>query len=111
MDVAMDEGRDVIIAYEQNGKPLDPDHGYPVRMILPGHIGGRMVKWLTKIDVTPKESFNYYHFNDNRVLPSHVNAEMAKAEGINHSLRPHFVKQIRTLYQRFVILYKRFLCR
>ncbi|CAM6126156.1 unnamed protein product [Calypogeia fissa] len=81
IDVALDEGRDVLIAFEQNGKPLDPDHGYPVRMILPGHIGGRMVKWLTKIDVTPSESFNYYHFNDNRVLPSHVNAEMAKAEG------------------------------
>ena len=25
---------------------LTPDHGFPVRLIIPGHIGGRMVKWL-----------------------------------------------------------------
>lgn len=27
-----------------NGLPLEPDHGFPVRMIIPGQIGGRMVK-------------------------------------------------------------------
>ena len=25
---------------------LTPDHGFPCRLIIPGHIGGRMVKWL-----------------------------------------------------------------
>lgn len=35
------------VAYKQNGRWLTPDHGFPVRMIIPGHIGGRMVKWLT----------------------------------------------------------------
>ena len=25
---------------------LTPDHGFPVRLIIPGHIGGRMIKWL-----------------------------------------------------------------
>lgn len=34
------------VAYKQNGRWLEPDHGFPVRMIIPGHIGGRMVKWL-----------------------------------------------------------------
>ncbi|KAJ1484527.1 NAD(P)H-nitrate reductase [Baffinella frigidus] len=71
-DHAMDPLRDVIIAYEQNGERLMPDHGYPVRMIIPGWIGGRMVKWLTKIMVTEKESDNYYHFFDNRILPPQV---------------------------------------
>ncbi|KAE8652089.1 hypothetical protein Csa_018786 [Cucumis sativus] len=41
---------------------------------------GRMVKWLKRIIVTTKESENYYHFKDNRVLPSHVDAELANAE-------------------------------
>jgi DMSO/TMAO reductase YedYZ molybdopterin-dependent catalytic subunit len=50
-------------------------------LIIPGYIGGRMVKWLNKIVVTSQESGNYYHFHDNRVLPSHVDAETAKAEG------------------------------
>ncbi|KAL4196339.1 hypothetical protein AMTRI_Chr04g182700 [Amborella trichopoda] len=80
-ELAMDPVRDIILAYKQNGAPLGPDHGYPVRMIIPGFIGGRMVKWLRRIVVTEKESENHYHYKDNRVLPSHVDAELANAEG------------------------------
>lgn len=80
-EIAMDPARDIILAYMQNGERLSPDHGFPVRMIIPGFIGGRMVKWLKRIIVTPQESDNYYHFKDNRVLPSHVDAELANAEG------------------------------
>nr|GLL44044.1 nitrate reductase [NADH]-like isoform X2 [Ipomoea trifida] len=79
-EVAMDPSRDIILAYMQNGEKLTPDHGFPVRMIIPGFIGGRMVKWLKRIIVTTKESENYYHFKDNRVLPSHVDAELANSE-------------------------------
>ncbi|CDP19741.1 unnamed protein product [Coffea canephora] len=78
--VAMDASRDIILAYMQNGELLTPDHGFPVRMIIPGFIGGRMVKWLSRIIVTTQESDSYYHFKDNRVLPSHVDAELANSE-------------------------------
>ena len=78
---AMDPACDVMLAYEQNGEKLMPDHGYPLRLVIPGFIGGRMIKWLTEISVTEKESDNYFHFNDNRVLPEHVTAEIATAEG------------------------------
>ncbi|KAL2643155.1 hypothetical protein R1flu_010742 [Riccia fluitans] len=81
IEKAMDEAQDIILTYEQNGRHLLPDHGYPVRIIIPGYVGGRMVKWLTSITVSSQESQNHYHFNDNRVLPSHVDAEKAKAEG------------------------------
>jgi len=81
IDLAMDPLSDVIIAYEQNGKRLMPDHGYPLRLIIPGWIGGRMVKWLTEITVTEKESDNYYHFFDNRILPPQVDKERADKEG------------------------------
>lgn len=80
-EIAMDPARDIIIAYMQNGELLAPDHGFPVRMIIPGFIGGRMVKWLKRIIVTTEESQNYYHYRDNRVLPTHVDAELANAEG------------------------------
>lgn len=80
IEFAMDPSRDIILAYMQNGEPLAPDHGFPVRMIIPGFIGGRMVKWLKRIIVTSVESDNYYHYKDNRVLPSHVDAELANAE-------------------------------
>ncbi|GLT50200.1 hypothetical protein SLA2020_237050 [Shorea laevis] len=79
-EFAMDPSRDIILAYMQNGELLTPDHGFPVRMIIPGFIGGRMVKWLKRIIVTTQESDNYYHYKDNRVLPSHVDAELANAE-------------------------------
>ncbi|RRT65770.1 hypothetical protein B296_00036489 [Ensete ventricosum] len=80
-EVAMDPSRDVMLAYMQNGEMLTPDHGFPVRVIIPGFIGGRMVKWLKRIIVTPQESDSYYHYKDNRVLPSHVDAELANVEG------------------------------
>ncbi|KAK9713817.1 hypothetical protein RND81_06G053000 [Saponaria officinalis] len=79
-EYAMDPARDIILAYMQNGEKLSPDHGFPVRMIIPGFIGGRMVKWLKRIIVTPVESQSYYHYKDNRVFPSHVDAELANAE-------------------------------
>jgi len=81
METALDPTSDVILAFEQNGKRLQPDHGYPCRVIIPGYIGGRMIKFLCKVLVTDAESKNFYHFNDNRVLPVGVDAEMATAEG------------------------------
>ncbi|PPE02414.1 hypothetical protein GOBAR_DD00545 [Gossypium barbadense] len=79
-EFAMDPARDIILAYMQNGELLTPDHGFPVRIIIPGFIGGRMVKWLKRIIVTTKESDNFYHYRDNKVLPSHVDSELANAE-------------------------------
>ena len=51
------------------------------RMIIPGYIGGRMVKFLEEITVTAEESDNFYHFYDNRLIPPHVDEALAKAEG------------------------------
>ncbi|CAH1766136.1 10827_t:CDS:2 [Entrophospora sp. SA101] len=73
--------KDVLLAYQMNGEILSPDHGYPLRVIIPDVIGGRMVKWLNRITIINKESNNYYHYNDNRVLPPNVDAERATKEG------------------------------
>jgi nitrate reductase (NAD(P)H) len=81
-EVALDRTRDIILAYMQNGDVLSPDHGFPVRVIVPGFTAGRMVKWLKRIIVTTKESDSHYHYHDNRLLPSHVDAELANTEGI-----------------------------
>ena len=79
---ALNPANDVLVAYKQNGRWLAPDHGFPVRLILPGHIGGRTVKWLEKVEVADSESDNWYHFHDNRVLPPHVRSpEEAEAGG------------------------------
>ena len=40
---------DVLLAYEMNGQPLPPQHGYPVRLVVPDWYGMCSVKWLTRI--------------------------------------------------------------
>ena len=40
---ALDEGGDVLLAYAMNGEPIPRDHGYPVRVVVPGHVGARSV--------------------------------------------------------------------
>jgi len=80
-EYAVNPAHDVLLAYKMNGRWLTPDHGFPVRIIIPGFIGGRMVKWLSEITVTEKESDNHYHFMDNRVLPPHVDEALATKEG------------------------------
>jgi DMSO/TMAO reductase YedYZ molybdopterin-dependent catalytic subunit len=40
---------DVLLAYEVNGQPLPPQHGYPVRLLVPDWYGMCSVKWLRRI--------------------------------------------------------------
>jgi DMSO/TMAO reductase YedYZ molybdopterin-dependent catalytic subunit len=42
---------DVLLAYEMNGAPLPPQHGFPLRLVVPGWYGMAHVKWLTGITV------------------------------------------------------------
>jgi DMSO/TMAO reductase YedYZ molybdopterin-dependent catalytic subunit len=45
---------DVILAYEMNGETLPPDHGFPVRLVVPGWIGIASVKWVGSIEVSTR---------------------------------------------------------
>ncbi|KAK2801962.1 hypothetical protein FQN50_007518 [Emmonsiellopsis sp. PD_5] len=73
----MDPNRGIMLAHKMNGEPLRPDHGRPLRAVVPGQIGGRSVKWLKKLIITDVPSDNWYHIYDNRVLPTMVSPEMA----------------------------------
>lgn len=48
LEKAMD---DAMVAYGQNGEPLRPEQGFPIRMLLPGCTGGTNTKWLRRIKV------------------------------------------------------------
>ncbi|KAJ6013567.1 hypothetical protein N7540_008158 [Penicillium herquei] len=74
---AMDFNRGIMLAHKMNGEDLRPDHGRPLRAVVPGQIGGRSVKWIKKLIVTDAPSDNWYHIYDNRVLPTMVTPEMA----------------------------------
>ncbi|KAF1992543.1 hypothetical protein K402DRAFT_416194 [Aulographum hederae CBS 113979] len=77
---AMDPNRGVMLAHGMNGEMLRPDHGKPLRAVIPGQIGGRSVKWLKKLIITDAPSDNWYHIWDNRVLPTMVSPEQAANE-------------------------------
>ena len=64
-----------MLAHKMNGEMLRPDHGKPLRAVIPGQIGGRSVKWLRKLVVTRAPSDNWYHIYDNRVLPTMISPE------------------------------------
>jgi nitrate reductase (NAD(P)H) len=72
---AMDPNRGIMVSYKMNGEILHPDHGKPLRIVIPGQIGGRSVKWLKRIVVTAQPSDNWYHIYDNRVLPTMVSPD------------------------------------
>lgn len=77
---AMDPNRGIMLAHKMNGEMLRPDHGKPLRVVVPGQIGGRSVKWLKKLVVTAAPSDNWYHIYDNRVLPTMVSPEQSANE-------------------------------
>lgn len=55
VEKAMDPMGDCLLAFSMNGVDLPKDHGYPLRVIVPGTVGARNVKWLTKIVASEEE--------------------------------------------------------
>ena len=57
--LALTDTADAVLAYEMNDVPLPPQHGYPLRLVVPGWYGMTNVKWLQSIEVVdrPFEGF------------------------------------------------------
>ncbi|RCH97922.1 hypothetical protein CU097_004464 [Rhizopus azygosporus] len=72
---ALDEFGDVLLAYEMNYKPLTRDHGYPIRVVVPGYIGARSVKFLKSIVIQDQESSSFFQQRDYKILPESINTE------------------------------------
>ncbi len=51
---------EAVLAYELNGKPLTPEHGYPLRVLLPGVYGQKQPKWVTHIEVADHSEKGYW---------------------------------------------------
>ena len=55
MPVAKAMHPDTILAVTMNGAPLPPDHGFPVRAVVPGWVGSSSVKWVGRIEVATEK--------------------------------------------------------
>jgi DMSO/TMAO reductase YedYZ molybdopterin-dependent catalytic subunit len=58
--IPLAKANDVVLAYKMNDVDLPPEHGFPVRAIVPGWFAVASIKWLTRIVVTDR-SFNGYY--------------------------------------------------
>src|SRR5690606_34272343 len=56
LEILLEEDRDCLLAVGMNGEPLPPEHGFPVRMVVPGLFGYvSATKWVTELHVTTFE--------------------------------------------------------
>ena len=60
---------EVLLAWAMNGEPLPPVHGAPLRVVVPGYIGARSVKWLERIEVRATPWQGYFQHVVYRLLP------------------------------------------
>lgn len=73
---------EVLLAWEMNGEPLSAVHGAPVRVVVPGYIGARSVKWVERVTVQREPSDNYFQATVYRLLP----VDGTAAPGVGMSL-------------------------
>jgi sulfite oxidase len=70
---------DVVLAFEMNREPLSQIHGAPLRVVVPGAIGARSVKWLARVTLADRESGNHfqarsYRLGDDAIRSSPLNS-------------------------------------
>jgi sulfane dehydrogenase subunit SoxC len=56
---------DTLVAYAQNGEPVRPQQGYPLRLVVPGWEAIRAVKWLTRINVVDRPYMAWHESGNN----------------------------------------------
>jgi len=71
---------ETLLAWEMNGEPLPAVHGFPLRAVVPGTVGARSVKWLSRITVGREPSRNHFQARSYRLFPPEVRAEEADWE-------------------------------
>jgi len=64
IEKALDPRGDVILALQMNGETLPADHGFPVRLVAPGVVGARNVKWVGALTLSKEESYSHWQRKD-----------------------------------------------
>lgn len=71
-----------MLATRMNGRVLLPEHGFPLRTVVPGFIGARSVKWLGRITLSDRPSPNYFVARSYKVIAEDTPAALAAATPI-----------------------------
>ncbi|WP_428490489.1 molybdopterin-dependent oxidoreductase [Rhodopila sp.] len=80
---------DVVLAFAMNDEALAPEHGFPLRVVVPGFAGVRSPKWLAAITVQDAASDNAMQQTDYKMLPPKVTRDTVDwAEGITINEMP-----------------------
>lgn len=69
---------EVLLAWEMNGEPLPPVHGAPVRVVVPGYIGARSVKWVQRVTASDGPSQSFFQTSTYRLLPPDVDVSATR---------------------------------
>jgi sulfite oxidase len=72
---------EVLLVWRMNDAPLAPVHGAPVRVVVPGYIGARSVKWVQRVTVQPEPSASYFQAVAYRLLPPDADPGAEPARG------------------------------
>lgn len=68
MELALDQTNEVILAHEMNEQTIPADHGYPLRLIVPGCIGVRNCKWVRKLEISDEEATSAMQRRDYKII-------------------------------------------
>lgn len=71
-----------LVCWEMNDAPLTPEHGFPLRTVVPGYIGARSVKWLGRIVVSDRPSENHYLATAYKLVTEDSEAQWKQADAL-----------------------------
>jgi len=88
---------DVCLVHQMNQSPLTPEHGYPVRLIVPGLFGQKQPKWLVKLEAISQAKKGYWErqgWSNTAAIPTHGVIRQVQTQAVWH--RHHSVEISRT---------------
>jgi sulfane dehydrogenase subunit SoxC len=103
------EREEVLLAYEMNGAPLPPQHGFPLRLVVPGWYGMTNVKWLERMTVLSEPFAGYqqaraYKMRTNEDDPGTAVERMVPRSLVVPPGVPEFFTRTRSLGRGHVVL-------
>jgi DMSO/TMAO reductase YedYZ molybdopterin-dependent catalytic subunit len=86
VDYVMNPDNDVLLCCEINGIPLPPQHGYPLRLLVPGWLGMTNVKWIDSIQATStrltERQMKWYSYAKNDDDPNRIPATFQRTRAM-----------------------------